>query len=169
MYKLYVKPLRHLNYDYSERANHPEDAGMDLYVQHRTLYPSNEVTFIKHEIQCEMSHAYTKTDFRPVASPYCLEKIEEVIHKNVSYLLVPRSSIAKTPLLMANSIGIIDAGYRGEIIGAVYNTSKEDYVVEAGTRLFQIVLPSLEPFDVEIVSDLSETVRGEGGFGSTGK
>jgi len=87
----------------------------------------------------------------------------------VSYMLVPRSSISKTPLRMANSIGIIDAGYRGEIMAAVDNTSDKDYMVVPGQRLFQIVHPTLYPFNVAVVDELSETERGDGGFGSTGK
>ena len=86
-----------------------------------------------------------------------------------SYMLVPRSSISKTPLRMANSIGIIDAGYRGEIMAAVDNRGDKDYMIVPGQRLFQIVHPTLCPFNVGVVDKLSETDRGDGGFGSTGK
>ena len=68
---------------------------------------------------------------------------------------------------MANSVGIIDAGYRGTIMAAVDNTSDEVYTVRPGQRLFQICGPTLEPVSFELTNTLSETSRGEGGFGST--
>ena len=89
----------------------------------------------------------------------------------VGYYSYPRSSISKTPLLLANSVGIIDSGYRGQIIGAFRNLSIEPYKVEQYTRLLQICAPDLRPFTVELVDNtfFEETLRGEGGFGSTGK
>lgn len=76
---------------------------------------------------------------------------------------------AKTPLRLSNSVGIIDAGYRGEIKGIVDNLDKEqDYCIRAGTRLFQLCSPVLGPISFEMANTLSETARGEGGFGSTG-
>ena len=87
------------------------------------------------------------------------------------YFMFPRSSISKTPLMLANHTGIIDAGYRGPLIGAFRNTGENTYVVEKDVRLLQICHPSLCPIYVELVdeSELSTTERGEGGFGSTGK
>jgi dUTP pyrophosphatase len=82
---------------------------------------------------------------------------------------MPRSSIAKTPLRQCNSIGLIDAGYRGEIMAAVDNIKNEAYTVEKGQRLFQLVAMDGSPIHFEIVDELTETTRGEGGFGSTGK
>ena len=84
-------------------------------------------------------------------------------------MLVPRSSIWRTSLRQANSIGIIDAGYRGHIMVPVDNISNEDYIIKPGERLFQIVHPLLKPIEVELTDTLSETERGSGGFGSTGK
>jgi dUTP pyrophosphatase len=93
-----------------------------------------------------------------------------------SYMLLPRSSIVKTPLRLANSIGIIDSGYRGNIMACVDNidTLVEDeeleyYQIKQGDRLFQIVHPSLEGIKVELVDELPSSNRGTGGFGSTGK
>ena len=86
---------------------------------------------------------------------------------HVSYYLYPRSSIAKTPLRMSNSVGIIDAGYRGTIMASVDNRSSESYTIMPGQRLFQLCGPNLEPVSFELVNSLSETRRGEGGFGST--
>jgi dUTP pyrophosphatase len=92
----------------------------------------------------------------------------------------PRSSLSKTPLRLANSTGIIDAGYRGHLIGmldCLFNDpscdAKFDYYAEAYTRLLQICGPNLMPIYVKIVNSVEElgpsTSRGDGAFGSTGK
>ena len=89
--------------------------------------------------------------------------------RNLPYMLVPRSSICKTPLIMHNSIGIIDAGYRGKLKAPIYNLSNRTYTIEDNQRLFQIVLFSGQSIEkIEIHDSLSTTERGEGGFGSTG-
>ena len=87
----------------------------------------------------------------------------------VGYQLVPRSSISKTPLRLANCIGIIDQSYRGQLIVVVDNFSLEDYHIEKHQRLFQLVSHNGFPIDCDIVSELDKTERGEYGFGSTGK
>jgi dUTP pyrophosphatase len=83
-----------------------------------------------------------------------------------------RSSISKTPLRLANNQGIIDAGYRGSLIGML-DCIKCKYYTEPYSRLLQICAPGLVPIYVEIVDTIDElgpnTLRGEGGFGSTGK
>ncbi len=88
--------------------------------------------------------------------------------ENRGFYLYPRSSIAKHDLMMANGIGIIDAGYRGELIMAIRNVSyDEEPYISRGMRLVQICMSNLKPFDVEFVDELDETIRGNGGFGST--
>ena len=90
----------------------------------------------------------------------------------VSYFLYPRSSIIKTNYRLANSVGIIDSGYRGNIIGVFDNNSKDYTFIEQYSRLLQLCSPNLNPIIVEIVDSLDklsdETERGTGGFGSTG-
>lgn len=87
-----------------------------------------------------------------------------------AYYLYPRSSISKTGLRLANSVGIIDSGYRGELTAFVDNVYESVWPIEKGVRLFQICTPDLSPFSrVELVDELDETSRGAGGFGSTGK
>ena len=98
-----------------------------------------------------------------------LHEIGQGAFLGTSFQLVPRSSIWRTPLRQSNSIGIIDAGYRGHLMVPVDNISNEDYIIKSGERLFQIVHPSLEPIKVELVDEVSDTERGSGGFGSTGK
>ena len=101
---------------------------------------------------------------------------------NTGYYMYPRSSLSKTKLRLANSVGIIDSGYRGNLIGMfdVVNIDKEiqnkdieaDYYAKVNDRLLQICAPGLIPIYVEIVEFVnelgSETERGSGGFGSTG-
>ena len=86
-----------------------------------------------------------------------------------SYLLLPRSSISKTPLRMSNSVGLIDAGYRGEIMAMVDNIKDYIYEIKTGDRLFQLVAPNLGEIRYSLITELLESTRGEGGFGSTGK
>ncbi len=89
------------------------------------------------------------------------------------YLLLARSSTSMTPLRMSNQIGLADAGYRGELIARV--DCFEDFEIEKGRRLFQIVQHNWLPFTKVVLVDSAEELpkapdtRGEGGFGSTGK
>lgn len=65
--------------------------------------------------------------------------------------------------------GVIDFNYRGEIKAILFNSGEEDFVIEKGDRICQAILTRIERFDeIEFVNELSETERGEGGFGSTG-
>lgn len=86
-------------------------------------------------------------------------------------LLFPRSSISKTPLRMANSVGVIDSGYKGEIKVPLYNTSDIEIIdIEKYERIAQLVIiPISEVNELEVVDDLGGSDRGFGGFGSTGK
>jgi dUTP pyrophosphatase len=87
----------------------------------------------------------------------------------VAFTLEPRSSICKTPLRMSNGRGIIDAGYRGNLL--VKCDAFDDFTMERNTSYFQVLSPNLTPFQVKAVDSLdyfSVTDRGAGGFGSTG-
>jgi dUTP pyrophosphatase len=95
--------------------------------------------------------------------------IDNMTGKCVGYYLYPRSSFHKTPLIVGNHIGIIDAGYRGAIMGMVKNLDTEDYIVNVYTKLFQICAPDLSPFRVKVSDSLPKSSRGEDGFGSTGQ
>ena len=102
---------------------------------------------------------------------HTMSKAEIQYTMPVGYFLYPRSSTGnKTPLRLANSLGIIDAGYRGNYIAAFDNIRGAGFRVEQEQRLVQICPPNLTyPLRVELVEDLDETLRGVGGFGSTGK
>ena len=123
---------------------HPGDAGLDLFVVKRQIIQPGHTSIIKLDIACE------NVEMKP-------------------YFLMPRSSISKTPLRMCNSVGLIDAGYRGEIMAAVDNIKQEPYQLEHGQRLFQLVAMDGSPISFELTDVLTETDRGEGGFGSTGQ
>jgi len=148
--KLRVKPITSdikLMYA-NHRHYNAGDVGLDLFFPENVLIPKGSLGFmIDFGIQCEGKMGDT-----------C-----------VPYYLYPRSSISKTPLRMANSVGIIDAGYRGNIMVAVDNTGDQPYVIEKGQRLFQICGPTLESIEMKVVDELSNTDRGNNGFGSTGR
>src|SRR5690606_14491161 len=81
----------------------------------------------------------------------------------------PRSGLAfKNGITVLNTPGTIDADYRGEIGVILINLSNEDFVIENGERIAQMVIARHEQATWELVEELSETERGVGGFGSTG-
>ena len=80
--------------------------------------------------------------------------------------ILSRSRLASKGIIVTG--GVIDSDYRGEIIIIVQNISQEDYTFEAGDKVAQIAILKLFEGELKIVEDLSETKRGEGGFGSTG-
>jgi dUTPase len=119
-----------------------------------------------------------------VMSPDPLIVMHSTISPPCGFYLYPRSSISKTRMRLANSVGIIDSGYRGDIIAAVdsigvfgsrdiwYIWKDTLFPIKKYDRYFQICSPNLSPFIVHIVETEEElgeqTARGAGGFGSTG-
>lgn len=156
------------------------DAGFDIYLPKYTWFtsacaknpiPVNKVDF---KIKCcaKIYHFSTKPECDKFPIPISIT--------NTPFYTYARSSISKTGLRLANNQGIIDAGYRGNIIGMFdcivpHNPDEfqPDWVEEKFSRLLQICGPSLMPIYVNIVNSLEElgpvTRRGEGGIGSTGK
>ena len=134
--------VNHSNY-------YPGDAGLDIFTPETIVVPPRGMGKVVTGISCE---AFT-----------------DDMEKGLSYYMYPRSSIVKTPFRLANSVGIIDRDYRGNLIACFDNISDEEYVIEKGTRLIQICAPNLEPIEFKLVTELSETKRGKGGYGSTGK
>lgn len=133
---------------FQSTKNLPDDSGLDVIVPDDIVVPKRATGF---KINLQM----------------CVEPVFPDGKKRGFYLF-PRSSISKTPLRLSNSIGIIDYGYRGNLIAAVDNVSDEDYKIVSGSRLFQICSNTLDPISFELIDELSQTERGEGGFGSTG-
>jgi len=133
------------------------DAGFDLFVPEYINIPENEknnVFKLNHKIKCS---AIMITGLRRFSS---------------GFYLYPRSSISNTPFRIANSVGIIDSGYRGNIIAALDIINKDSILeIQQYSRLVQICAPGLVPIIVNIVDteeELGTTERGTGGFGSTG-
>ena len=90
--------------------------------------------------------------------------------KNTVGLIYARSGLAtKFGLAPANCVGVIDWDYRGEVIVALHNSSENDFEIKHGERIAQLVLAPVFTPEVEVVSELSDTVRGAGGFGSTNR
>ena len=156
--KIYVKDqeLRNkykescINHNKCVSSQHP-DAGFDVFMPEMVNVQPKYISFkLPLGIKCAAS----------------------VDGKPVSFYMYPRSSMgSKTALRLSNSVGVIDSGYRGELIGIVDNISFETQRIEEYSRLFQLVAPNLMPILVELVDteeELGQTVRGEGGFGSTG-
>ncbi len=82
----------------------------------------------------------------------------------------PRSGLAaKNNISVLNTPGTIDSDYRGEIKVIIYNHGNKDFLVNNGDRIAQMILTPVVKMELEEANDLPETIRGEGGFGSTGK
>ena len=82
----------------------------------------------------------------------------------------PRSGLSiKHGITLINCIGTIDEDYRGEVCIPVVNVSNEEYTILPDERIAQMVIAKYEQAKIEVVTELTETSRGEGGFGSTGK
>ena len=128
------------------------DAGFDLFVPQSWVINKKALSNkVDHGICCSMTFK----------------------NKPTAYYLYPRSSMGfKTPLRLSNSVGIIDSGYRGHIVGLVDNISDSDYNINKNDRLMQICPPNIMyPIYPEIVSNihlLGPSIRGSAGFGSTG-
>jgi dUTP pyrophosphatase len=85
-------------------------------------------------------------------------------------LIFARSGLAtKFGVAPANCVGVIDSDYRGEVIVGLSNHSGEDYVIQPGERIAQLVLMPIVQAGITVVDDLDDTQRGTGGFGSTGR
>ena len=125
------------------------------------------------------------TEFAAGADLYaCMDKditinpgCTEFIHTGIALeiptglvgLIYARSGMAcKRGLAPANKVGVIDSDYRGEIMVALYNQSNETKVITSGDRIAQMIIQPVTQFEFKEVNKLSETDRGEGGFGSTG-
>lgn len=146
---------------YQSKIDNPSyegDCGVDL------MFPEDIYLHINRVTKCGMGVA--------------CEFIPNDTSKSGAFDLVSRSSISNTPLILTNSIGIIDAGYRGEIIAAfrclvdinhlsTTNNENPGYKINRGEKLIQIVAPDRNPIKIQLVEEISTTDRGSNGFGST--
>ena len=150
------------------------NSGFDLFVPQDAVFEHDFVTkFVDLKIKGEMIYC-DKTMEVEVEDGDGEEITLHGVSYSCAYYVYPRSSISKTPLMLANHVGVIDSGYRGNLMAALRKLpqeSRKEYVVEKHTRLFQICHPTLCPVYVVLVdeSELNSSERGEGGFGSTGE
>jgi dUTP pyrophosphatase len=123
---------------------HPGDAGADLRASHSGVILAGERLMVKTGISIALPSGYVG-------------------------LVHPRSGLAaKNGITVLNAPGTVDAGYRGEIMVTLLNTSKEDWRFETGDRIAQLVIQKYEHANFVVVEHLPGTERGESGFGSTG-
>ena len=122
---------------------HEGDAGMDLCALNQVLLPAHKRVLVGTGLAMEIPLGYVG-------------------------LVWGKSGLA-TKHGIAILAGVVDAGYRGEIMVALLNTSDEDHVIEAGHKIAQMLIQKIEHPEIVEVSELSGTTRGEQGFGSTGK
>jgi dUTP pyrophosphatase len=137
---------------YKNPANYKDDSGIDIFTPTDYIIKKNSLS-----------------------NKICLGIRVEPCNFHHGYYLYPRSSISKTPLRLCNSVGIIDYGYRGEIIAYVDNHSDEDFIIKKNTSYFQLCSPDLNKFFIKniytsnIENPFQLTERNNGGFGSTNK
>jgi dUTP pyrophosphatase len=152
----YIQVIKEHNLKIFNNINHI-DAGFDL------LSPDN-LQFNN------LPNTINKLDYKVTCSARIIKKDYSY---NTGFYMYPRSSISKSKLRLANNVGIIDAGYRGHLIGMFDCISNNIEIVNKFDRHLQICAPCLIPIIVELVKSREElgeeTVRGSGGFGSTGK
>ncbi|MBE6403185.1 MAG: dUTP diphosphatase [Lentisphaerae bacterium] len=125
--------------------SHADDAAFDLRSRSDILVPVNKSTLVPTGVFIEL----------PV---------------NYEAQVRPRSGLAlKHNITLTNSPGTIDAGYRGEVGVIMFNHGPEEFAVKRGDRIAQMVIAELPAVELETVAVLSNSDRGEGGFGSTGR
>ena len=118
-------------------------------------------------------HAYLEQDV--VLQPGEIRKIPTGIaaapsRKDVMLCIFPRSGLAsKFGISLANAVGVVDSDYRGELLVPLINLGKEDFTVQNGMRIAQLVVAPYLRAEFREADKLTDTERGEGGFGSTGK
>lgn len=122
---------------------HHDDAGFDLYAIESVSIPVGARVLVGTGIAIEIPDGYVG-------------------------LIWDKSGLSMVHGLK-NLGGVIDAGYRGEIKAGVVNLSAEDYTITAGHKVAQMLIQKVEHADIKEVAGLSDTLRGHGGFGSTGK
>lgn len=135
---------------------HEGDAGVDLFIKEDVEIRGGETKLVDLGVSCQLRNKkpwylfWRKTHY-------------------FSFLLVPRSSIYKTTLMMKNSVGLIDQCYTGTLKVPLVNISEIPCTLKRGERYVQLVAPDLSAVSLKVVDSLRDTSRGAGGFGSTGK
>ncbi len=127
------------------RRAHPGDAGADLFSVEDVEIPAGER--------------------RDVGTGLAL-----AIPSGYAGFVQPRSGLAfRHGIMLVNSPGLIDAGYRGELRVCLYNSGTQPFTVGVGERIAQLVIQAVEEPHFSVAEELPDTMRGEGGFGSSGR
>ena len=133
------------------------NAGFDLFLPEEQMFTGDSINKASFKVKCSAQIVNLHSD--------------DNRQFYTGYYMYPRSSLSKTQLRLANNTGIIDAGYRGPLIG-MFDCLTNEYNVSGFTRLLQVCAPGLMPIYVKVIDSISElgpdTSRGEGGIGSTG-
>ncbi len=139
--KLHIKKIQE-DAKLPTRAHH-NDAGVDLYANERVTVPVGEIGRIKTGIAIEIpeGHAGLCWDKSGLSTKYGIKVLA----------------------------GVIDSGYRGELVLGVINFGKESYTFQKGDKVMQMLIQKVELLEVEEVKELTDSHRGSSGFGSTGK
>ena len=144
-----------------------ESAGFSTDVKIKKLHPNSVIPTYSKEGDAGMDLTITEVIKNTTEDVSYGFGIALEIPSGFVGLVFPRSSIRKTDLLLTNSVGVIDSGYRGEIQSTFKKTGGSVYKV--GERGVQIIIMPHPTIQFEEVEELNNTERGEGGFGSTGK
>jgi dUTP pyrophosphatase len=121
----------------------PGDAGMDLYALEKTIVPAHSVARVRTGIAIEIPEGFVGL---------CWDK----------------SGLSMNHQLKTLG-GVIDAGFRGELILGIYNLGDTDYVFEKHHKVMQMLMQKVEQLEIVEATELTDSARGTGGFGSTGK
>jgi|SRR3989344_1672609 len=122
---------------------HSNDAGMDLYSLEEVEVPPGESRRIRSGVTMEIPEGYVGL---------CWDKSGLSMNHGIKVLA-----------------GVIDSGFRGELVMAVINLGKEAYTFKKGDKVMQMLMQKVEQVEITEVNELSDSARGEKGFGSTGK
>jgi dUTP pyrophosphatase len=166
--KMYINAAEKHNNKISD-GQYYIDAGFDLIMPGYDIGSTEDTSYGGNSIRHFTNQSINKVDFKISCSAQIMTDNDKTF--NTGYYMHPRSSLSKSPLRLANSTGIVDAGYTGNLIG-MFDCHQYEYEVSKYDRLLQICAPGLIPIVVEMVdsncSIETETERGAGGFGSTG-
>ncbi len=122
---------------------HPGDVGLDMYANETVTIKPGEVGRIKSGISMEIPEGHVGL---------CWDKSGLSMNHKIKVLA-----------------GVIDSGFRGELVFGVINLGKEKYTFEKGHKVLQMLIQKVERVEIVEIDEMSETSRGAGGFGSTGK
>ena len=122
---------------------HEGDAGLDLRAVEDVTVPAAWTMMVRTGLRVEIPHG-------------CVG------------LVFPRSGLGSKGITLKNAVGVVDSGYRGEVMAAVWNTTMEDFFIRKGDRICQMVVMPYCPCTLQEVEELSDSERGTDGHGSTG-